>query len=121
MTEGRYELPEDGVMHPAAYVEFLAEQVASAAANAWNARTAGGAGWGLGHAVVAHNRRVLYANGQAQMYGNSNQATFTWIEGYEDHGVEVLFFWGPAGQLIATAINVACPAQEVESPSGRQR
>jgi hypothetical protein len=115
MTEGRYELPKDGVMHPAAYVEFLAEQVATAAAEAWNARTAGGVGWGLGHAVVAHNRRVLYAGDRAQMYGNSNQTTFTGIEGYEDHGVEVLFFWDAEGQLIATAINVACPSQEVES------
>lgn len=115
MTEGRYDLPKDGVMHPAEYVEFLAEQVATVAANAWNSRTAGGAGWGLGHAVVAQNRRVLYAGGQAQMYGNSNQANFTGIEGYEDHGVEVLFFWDAEGHLMATAINVACPAQEVES------
>ena len=117
MTEGRYDLPKDGVMHPAAYVEFLAEQVATAAADAWNTRTAAGAGWGLGHAVVAHNRRVLYAGDRAQMYGNSNQATFTGIEGYEDHGVEVLFFWDAEGHLIATAINVACPSQEVESRS----
>ncbi|MGN6135686.1 MAG: hypothetical protein ACTHOU_14455, partial [Aureliella sp.] len=115
MTEGRYDLPKGGVMHPAAYVEFLAEQIATAATDAWNTRTAGSAGWGLGHAVVAHNRRVLYAGGQAQMYGNSNQATFTGIEGYEDHGVEVLFFWDAEGQLVATCINVACPAQEVES------
>ncbi|MCC6509041.1 MAG: hypothetical protein IT423_08035 [Pirellulaceae bacterium] len=117
MTEGRYDLPKDGVMQPAAYVEFLADQVATAAANAWNTRAVGGVGWGLGHAVVAHNRRVLYDGDRAQMYGNSNQATFRGIEGYEDHGVEVLFFWDAEGQLVATAINVACPSQEVESRS----
>jgi hypothetical protein len=27
MTEGRYENPKDGVMHPAAYVEILVERV----------------------------------------------------------------------------------------------
>lgn len=115
MTEGRFDLPKEGVMHPAQYVEYLAGQVATAAAEAWNARAAGGAGWGLGHAVVAHNRRVLYAGDRAEMYGKSNQPTFRGIEGYEDHGVEVLFFWDAKGELIATAINVACPSQEVES------
>lgn len=117
MIEGQYDIPKDGVMQPAAYVEFLADQVAIAAADAWSERAAAGAGWGLGHAVVAHNRRVIFAGDQAQMYGNSNQANFTGIEGYEDHGVEVLFFWDAEGQLIATAINVACPSQEVESRS----
>lgn len=117
MTEGKFVIPKNGVMHPAQYVEFLAEQVAKAAAQAWNARAAGGAGWGLGHAVVAHNRRVLYAGDRAQMYGNTNQPTFRGIEGYEDHGVEVLFLWDTAGALLATAINVACPSQEVEGLS----
>jgi hypothetical protein len=74
-------------------------------------------GWGLGHAIVAQNRRSTYANGTAQMYGATNKADFRGIEGYEDHGVEVLCFWDDQEKLFATAINVACPAQEVESGS----
>ena len=42
---------------------------------------------------------------------------FRGIEGPEDQGVEVLFFWDRDGKLIATAVNVACPSQEVEGGS----
>ena len=51
------------------------------------------------------------------MYGPTAVPTFARFEGYEDHGVEVLCCWDAAGKLIATAINVACPAQEVEGKS----
>lgn len=115
MREGIYELPAEGVMQPTEYVEFLADRVADAAVNAWQARRAGSAGWGLGHAVVAQNRRSTYADGTAAMYGATNKPDFRGIEGYEDHGVEVLCFWDDQEKLIATAINVACPSQEVES------
>ncbi|TWU20686.1 hypothetical protein Pla52o_45650 [Novipirellula galeiformis] len=113
--EGLYELPTEGIMQPKEYIEFLADRVADAAVNAWQTRRAGNVGWGLGHAVVAQNRRTTYANGTAAMYGNTNNPNFRGIEGYEDHGVEVLCFWDDQENLIATAINVACPSQEVES------
>jgi hypothetical protein len=51
------------------------------------------------------------------MYGATNAADFRYIEGNEDHGVEVLFFWDQDQKLVATAINVACPSQEVEGRS----
>lgn len=51
------------------------------------------------------------------MYGSTSRSNFRGIEGYEDHGVEVLCFWDEDDNLFATAINVACPAQEVESGS----
>ena len=51
------------------------------------------------------------------MYGSTSAKDFRGIEGYEDHGVEVLFFWNNDDKLIATAINVACPAQAVEGRS----
>ncbi len=117
MLEGRFELPKEGIIQPEQYVEFLVERVAQAAEEAWKGRKKGRAGWGLGHAVVAQNRRAVYADGRAQMYGKTNPADFRGIEGYEDHGVEVLFFWDDAERLIATAVNVACPAQEVEGRS----
>jgi hypothetical protein len=117
MAEGRYEIPRDGIVQPAEYVEFLADRVAEAAAEAWRRRQPGAAGWGLGHAVVAQNRRAVYADGRAVMYGPTSQPDFRGLEGYEDHGVEVLFFWDQDKELIATAINVACPSQEVEGRS----
>ena len=117
MLEGRFELPKEGIIQPEQYVEFLVDRVAQAAEEAWMGRRKGRAGWGLGHAVVAQNRRAVYADGRAQMYGKTSPADFRGIEGYEDHGVEVLFFWDESERLIATAVNVACPAQEVEGRS----
>ena len=67
--------------------------------------------------MVAQNRRTVYEDGRAQMYGKTDVAAFRRIEGYEDHGVEVLCFWNREEQLVATAVNVACPAQEVEGLS----
>jgi hypothetical protein len=117
MTEGVYDLPAEGIIQPAEYVEFLADRVAEAAVNAWQSRKSGSVGWGLGHAAVAVNRRSVYVGGSAQMYGATNTPNFRGLEGYEDHGVEVLCFWDGAGKLFATAINVACPSQEVEGES----
>jgi hypothetical protein len=48
------------------------------------------------------------------MYGATNSKEFRGIEGYEDHSLEVLFFWDQQDQLLATAINVPCPAQDAE-------
>ena len=117
MQEGVYDLPAEGVMQPNEFAEFLADRVADIAVSAWQSRQPGSVGWGLGHAVVAYNRRSTYSDGTHQMYGATNRADFRGIEGYEDHGVEVLCFWDSKGKLIATAINVACPSQEVEGGS----
>ena len=117
MKEGKYLLPDEGVMPVTEYSEFLVNQLADVAVQAWKNRKPGKVGWGLGHAVVAHNRRAVYADGHAQMYGATDDAKFWEIEGYEDHGVEVLFFWDADGNLIATTVNIACPSQEVEGRS----
>ncbi|MDI1314545.1 hypothetical protein [Prosthecobacter sp.] len=112
-----YDIPKEGVMQPPAYVEFLTDRLAEAAATAWKQRQPGGVSWTLSHAVVGLNRRAVYADGHAQMYGKTGQSNFRNIEGGEDHAVETLFFWDAAKKLRAVAINLACPAQEVESRS----
>jgi hypothetical protein len=117
MNEGEYEISRVGVMQPSEYAEFLTARVAEAAVKAWESRRPGRVGWGLGHAVVAQNRRSVYADGRAQMYGATDRPDFRGIEGSEDQGVEVLFFWNREGKLIATSVNVACPSQEVEGGS----
>lgn len=115
--EGMYLIPNEGVMRPAEYQAWLIDRLADVATDAWKKRQPGQAGWGLGHAVIAHNRRAVYTDGHAQMYGSTERPEFRRIEGYEDHGVEVLFFWDRDRKLVATAVNVACPAQEVEGRS----
>ncbi|WP_063767946.1 hypothetical protein [Verrucomicrobium sp. BvORR106] len=111
----RYEIPKEGVMQPDEYTAFLLTRLVAAAEQAWKNRAPGGVSWTLGHAVVGQNRRAVYADGRAQMYGNTNDARFRGLEGGEDHGVEMLFFWNAKQELQALAVNLACPAQEVES------
>jgi hypothetical protein len=84
---------------------------------AWEVRQLGKVSWGQGQAVVGHNRRAVYADGTAVMYGRTDAANFRILEGYEDHDIDVLFLWDAKDKLLATAINVACPAQEVEGRS----
>jgi hypothetical protein len=110
-----YVIPKQGVMQPSAYVQFLVERLGRLAEDAWKHRQPGGVSWALGHAVVGHNRRSVFADGTAAMYGRTDRPDFRNFESGEDHGLEMLFFWDRQQRPIAVAINTACPSQEVES------
>jgi hypothetical protein len=116
MGSWAYRIPADreDVMRPAAYLDFLAERLASVIVEAWQARRPGGMSAALGHAVVAHNRRAVYDDGTARMYGNTAEPGFSHIEGTSDHSIDVLSFWRDAEHLEGVAITVYCPSQEVE-------
>ncbi|NQT16048.1 MAG: hypothetical protein HQ582_25050, partial [Planctomycetes bacterium] len=111
-----YRIPpeREDVMRPAEYLDFLAERLSAVVVEAWQARKPGGMSAALGHAVVAHNRRAVYADGSARMYGNTAEPNFSHIEGVSDHSVDVLFFWRDEEHLEGVAVAVYCPAQEVE-------
>jgi hypothetical protein len=117
LIDGVYAIPASGVMTPPEYVEFFAARVAAAVREAWESRAPCTVGWGMGHAVVAQNRRAVAADDSATMYGRTDKPTFRMLEGYEDHALDALFVWNAAGRLVATAIDVPCPAQEVEGKS----
>jgi hypothetical protein len=117
LDDGKYTIPKEGVLQPAEYRTFLAGGVAEAVAQAWNGRKPGSVTWGLGHAVVAYNRRATYANGTSKMYGKTDVPEFRGIEGYEDHDIGTLFFWNAEGKLLAVVVDVSCTAQEVEGRS----
>ena len=93
------------------YVEFASGRIASAVEQAWNSRAPGKIAYGLGHAVVGRNRRAVYADGSAVMYGDTNSARFSHVEGYEDHSVNVLATYDRAGDLTGVVVNVPCPSQ----------
>ena len=76
-------IAELGTMEPAEVLVFAAERIASAAAEAWRSRAPGGISFGLGHAVVGHNRRVSYFTGETRMYGKTDDPEFSHIEGRE--------------------------------------
>jgi len=101
-------------MQPKDYVPFMLDRMADAAAKAWDGRKPGAVAWGLGQAVVGHNRRVVYADGTAVMYGKSDTPAFRGLEGWEDHAVDVLCFTDAEKRLLAAALAVPCPSQTVE-------
>ena len=113
-TDGQYTSDDPNVMQPSKYNAFAAEKMAAAAAEAWKNRQPAKFSYGLGHAVVAYNRRAVYADGTAVMYGKTNDPNFRAIEGVEDHDVNSMFFWDMKDKLLAMLVNVSCPAQEVE-------
>ncbi|MHC4621059.1 MAG: hypothetical protein ACYTEQ_25210 [Planctomycetota bacterium] len=115
---GLYDVSQDeGVMKASEYASFLLERISKAVVQAWRSRQPGGMNWALGHAVVGLNRRAHYFDGSTVMYGSTRKDNFSNIEGYEDHGVEMLFFWGPDRVLTGIVINLACPSQETEGLS----
>ncbi len=120
----------EGVMTPSAYGDFFVERVVEAVIEAWQVRKPGGVSWGLGTAVVGHNRRTTYfqdigarekaqligkfADGVTKMYGNTNDPLFSHMEGYEDHYVDLMYTWDQNRCLTGVIINLACPSQETE-------
>ena len=94
---------------------LLYERMAEAVVKAWESRAPGAMAWGLGHAVVGHNRRIVYADGSAQMLRTTNDPRFRHIEGYEDHAVDILCFYDDQKRIKAAALTLACPAQMSQS------
>ena len=121
---GWYTVDDNGVLKPPAYVDFMLKKIAAAIESAWTNRAPGGVSWGLGHAVVGSNRRMVYrtaqgqppfGGGTAKMYGSNKTPDFLSVEGSEDTGIEMLFFWNTKKELTGCVLNVACPSQVRES------
>jgi len=100
-----------GSMPPSEYRELAAKRIARAVEQAWKARKPGGVSFGLGQAVVGHNRLTAYTNGRSHMYGVTDKPNFSHVEGYEDHSVNLLYTWSDEGKLTGVVVNVACPSQ----------
>lgn len=111
----KYPIPKEGVTQIQDYLDVFVARVTDAVAKAWESRKPASVTWGLSHAVVGYNRRSVYADGHAAMYGVTEIPEFRGIEGPEDHDVNTLFIWNKSGKLIGMAVSVPCPAQEVEN------
>ena len=116
-----FELPRSAagsaVMTTPAYVDFLIGRLKEGILQAWKNRRLGGVSWALSHAVVGHNRRVVYRDGTARMYGKTDTDQFETLEGPSDPGVELLYCWDAKSRLTGIVVNVACPSQVVEGMS----
>ena len=100
-----------GAMPPPDYLEFAGKRIAQAIEQAWKERERGGMSFGLGHAVVGHNRLTAYTDGRSQMYGSTDRPDFSHVEGYEDHSVNLLYTWNADRKLTGVVVNVAVPSQ----------
>jgi len=97
------------------YGQLLLEKMEQAAATAWACRKPAGISRSLGYAVVGHNRRVQYADGTTEMYGDTSRPDFIGIEGPSDSSVDMLFCWDSSRRLTGIVINVPCPSQVTEA------
>ena len=111
LEDGFFARPGSNVMVPEECATWVAGRAADAAAEAWEGRLPRATGAAFAHAVVGHNRRAVYADGNAQMYGRTDRDDFVSIEGYEDHSLDLLFTWDAAGRLTGVAVVIPCPSQ----------
>jgi hypothetical protein len=98
-------------LSPESFVEMLVSQIASAVEEAWQSRTTGALSWEQSYAVLGHNRRVLYDDGKAKMFGSVHTPHFRRLDGPVDHRVELLFTWDEERKLRGVLYNVACTSQ----------
>jgi hypothetical protein len=101
-------------MSPSDCQKYISERIAKAAEQAWRNRKPGGISYGLGHAVIGHNRLQVDFSGRSLMSSNTNKQEFSHLEGYEDHSVNLLFTWDKDKKLTGIIINVPCPSQVSE-------
>ena len=112
-------------------VDFLAQRVAEAVAEAWRSKAPGQVAYGYGFATVGHSRRVIYlddvskrpsalakpgiaVNGHGVMYGNTNDPMFSHYEAGSDSFINLLYTFDRQGKLTGAIVNVPCPAQTGE-------
>ncbi len=113
LTDHPYGVALDA-MAPAEYIKWASARIGDAVVRAWRGRAPGGIAYGLGHAVVGHNRLIAYASGRSQMYGKTDRPDFSHVEGYEDHALNVLATYDSERRLTGLVINIACPSQVTE-------
>ena len=109
--------PDNEVLQGDEATEFLAEKIAIAAKKAWDNRAEAFYANAFGRAVVGHCRRVVYDDGSAKMWGDTNNANFMELEGGNDSGVELLYTFNKDRKLTGVVANIACPAQVLEHRS----
>ena len=104
----------DTIMDYPESLDFTADRISDAVVLAWKSRKPGKIAFGLDFAVIGWNRRAVYADGRSVMYGNTNQGDFRGLEAMEDYDIGSIFFLDENDNMLAVAINVACPSQVVE-------
>lgn len=95
-------------------LEFISDRIAECALKAWAGRAPGNFANAFGRAAVGMCRRASYSDGSAQMWGDTNTAVFTQLEGGNDSGIELMYVFDDSRRLTGIVANIACPAQCVQ-------
>ena len=93
---------------------LLMERLPKVISDAWNNRREAGFVNAFGRAAVGMCRRSAYNDQTAQMWGDTNTAVFTELEGGNDSGIELLYVFDENKKLMGIVPNIACPAQCVQ-------
>ena len=108
---------DDTVIKPEEATDFVSRRIAKACVDAWNSRKPAMIANEFGRAVVGMCRRVSYDDGTAKMWGDTNSANFTALEGGNDSGIELLYIFDTDKKLTGIVANIACPSQILEQRS----
>lgn len=108
---------DDTAMDPDEALNILVDKISEAIILAWENRKEGYYQNAFGRVVVGMNRRVCYDDGSAKMWGDTNSANFTELEGGNDSGMELIYTFDKDKNLTGVISNIACPAQVVEHRS----
>ncbi len=93
---------------------LLLERLPQVILDAWVNRKPGSFSNAFGRAPVGMCRRAMYSDNTAQMWGDTNTALFTALEGGNDSGIELIYFFDADQKLTGILANLACPAQCVQ-------
>ena len=111
-------IPEDDkTMSPLETQIFIADRISDGIVAAWKNLAPGKMCYGLDRTSIGFGRRVCYADGHAQMYGNTNQPDFVNLEGMDDDDLGAIYFLDASDKVKAIIVDVACTAQVVEGQS----
>lgn len=105
------------IITPQEMFDLLVERLTQVILEAWNHLKEGSFVNAFGRAAVGMCRRVVYNDGSAKMWGDSNTEDFSHIEGGSDTGIELLYVYDDKKELSGIVANLACPAQCVQHRS----
>lgn len=98
------------------YMNRLRAQVVEALTKAWSNRKPAEVAYGKGYVTVATNRRVVFVDGSAVMYGKERMEEVIGLEGLADPEVGVLIIRGRKdSRILAPIVNYSCHATCVEN------
>lgn len=105
------------IMQPEEAQAFLAEKISDAIINAWNTRKKSFFCNAFGRAPIGMCRRAVYEDGTALMWGDTQRRDFLSLEGGNDSGIELIYFFDEKKKLTGIAANISCPSQILEHRS----